>query len=100
MKIMRINEGHSVYAHLLYDKNKNLSRVIIQNPNSSNNNIKENYVKEMDVNFMKELLEIEKKNKLDFGKGHKGFRIDNFLMIKEEKFDQYKDYWSDESLPA
>ena len=98
--MLRINEGHSVYAHLLYDKNKNLSRVIIQNPNSSNNNIKENYVKEMDVNFMKELLEIEKKNKLDFGKGHKGFRIDNFLMIKEEKFDQYKDYWSDESLPA
>ena len=98
--VLRINEGHSVYAHLLYDKNKNLSRVIIQNPNSSNNNIKENYVKEMDVNFMKELLEIEKKNKLDFGKGHKGFRIDNFLMIKEEKFDQYKDYWSDESLPA
>lgn len=97
--VLRINEGHSVYAHLLYDKNKNLSRVIIQNPNDSNNNVKEKYVKEMDVNFMKELLEIEKNKKLEFGKNHKGFRIDNFLMIKEEKFDQYKDYWSDESLP-
>lgn len=97
--VLRINEGHSIYAHLLYDKNKNLSRVIIQNPNGSNNNIKENYVKEMDVNFMKELLEIEKNKKIEFGKNHKGFRIDNFLMIKEEKFDQYKDYWSDESLP-
>ena len=77
--------GHTVFAHLLYgDDGKELKRVIIQDPNGSNNNRKDWYVKEMPVEEMKKLLDnIDNENKK-----YKGYSINNLLMIRDDKFNE------------
>ena len=87
--------GHTVFAHLLYsDDGKELKRVIIQDPNGSNNNRKDWYVKEMPVEEMKKLLDnIDNENKK-----YKGYSINNLLMVQDEKFENSQ-YWKNSSLP-
>ena len=86
--------GHTVFAHLLYsDDGKELKRVIIQDPNGSNNNRKDWYVKEMPVEEMKKLLDnIDNENKK-----YKGYSINNLLMVQDEKFNE-NPYWKNGSL--
>lgn len=88
---LRVNDNHSVYAHFLYDENYKLSRVIIQDPNSFSNNNKDSYLREIDIKNMNGMLSGDKVA---------GWKIDkDVFMIRKDKFEQYKYYWSNKSLP-
>ena len=88
---LRVNGSHSVYAHFLYNESYKLSRVIIQDPNSFSNNNKDSYLREIDIVNMNKMLSGENVN---------GWKIDaDVFMIRKDKFEQHKYYWSDKSLP-
>ena len=89
--VLRIREGHSVYAHLLYNKNNELSRVIIQDANGLHNNNKSGYVYEISVDKMKEMLK---------GEIVGGWRLYDFaLLVRKDKFEEHKKFWDEDSLP-